>query len=328
LISWAAEFAQRRHDAEILAEMPALLEHWNFPPEYGGDEAQAAQRRAVLAVLDALIQENASVPVSAIAAVAPTFPSQAAILIARLPLSVSRQTLDDWTYGTTGGWGGSTLARVASMILAKDPLPSTVSWNHELMGFVASVVSASEMDVQISIRADNASNDGLGSSTCGDSFGYALPAGWPEVHTYSLDEANVQTSSLYTANNEKANGLIIVDLDGDQIYSQRHIENQGWGSCGNGVEPLDPLTRHRLIAHWLGISEHAMSWQPIEAFTIIWINKDDYERQLGKITESERMKLNGTVESLRQRGFLPESQFVMPRLIMTIQCDMKPCPLQ
>jgi hypothetical protein len=42
--------------------MPELLEHWTMPPDYGGDESQAAPRRAVLAILDALIQENAVVP--------------------------------------------------------------------------------------------------------------------------------------------------------------------------------------------------------------------------------------------------------------------------
>ena len=62
LITWAADFARRKHDAKIVAEMPELLEHWTMPPDYGGDEPQAAQRRAVLAILDALIQENADMP--------------------------------------------------------------------------------------------------------------------------------------------------------------------------------------------------------------------------------------------------------------------------
>jgi hypothetical protein len=73
--------------------------HWTIPPAYGGDDPQAAQRRTVLAILDALIQENADVSVSASQAIASSFPSQAAILIGRLPLSASRNTLDSWTYG-------------------------------------------------------------------------------------------------------------------------------------------------------------------------------------------------------------------------------------
>jgi hypothetical protein len=108
LIAWAADFARRNHNSEIVAEMPEILEHWTLPSAIGGDEyplgsitagrgSQAAQRRAVLAILDTLIQENTKVPVAAIDAIAPSFPAQASILIAQLPLSDSRSTLENWT---------------------------------------------------------------------------------------------------------------------------------------------------------------------------------------------------------------------------------------
>jgi hypothetical protein len=71
--------------------------------------------------LDALIQENAQVPVSTIVAIAPRFPAQAAILISRLPLSESRSTLGDWTLNNGGSWASGMLARIALMMLAKDP---------------------------------------------------------------------------------------------------------------------------------------------------------------------------------------------------------------
>ncbi len=317
LIAWGADFARRRHEAKIIAEMPELLEHWTMPPAYGGDDSQAAQRRAILAILDALIQENAEVPVPAIEAIAPTFPAQAAILIDRLPLSASRSTLDDWTYGATGTWSGRTLARIASMMIAKDPLTSTAVWNLSQVEFVARVVDASEDDVHISIRADNTAVPASGGGTCGDSLGYELTPGWPQVYTYLLEEAN----------NREVSGPVLVDVDGDEIFSRRIKKNVGSGSCG-GVEELNPSTRHRLLAHWLGISEREMSWQPIDSFTIVWTNNTAYQGQLGKIIESERRKLYATVESLRHRGFLRKDEVAMPRLIVTIQCDMTPCPLQ
>ena len=74
----------------------------------------AAQRRAVIAVLDTLIQENVQVPIPAINALAESFPSQAVILIGRLPVAESRVTLGDWTFGETRNWSGRTLARIAS----------------------------------------------------------------------------------------------------------------------------------------------------------------------------------------------------------------------
>ena len=67
---------------------------------------------------------------------------------------------------------------------------------------------------------------------------------------------------------------------------------------------------------------------PVEAFTIIWTNNTAYQNELGKIVESERLKLYDTVEALRHRGFLRENEEAMPRLVVTIRCDIKPCPMQ
>jgi len=317
LIAWAADFARRTHDTEMTAEMPALLEHWTIPQAIGDGDSQTAQRRAVTAVLDTLIQENVQVPIPAIAAVAELFPAQAAILIGRLPLPESRVTLDDWTYGETGTWTGRTLARIASMMLAKDPGPSRVIWNQKDVGFVASVVAASEEELQIRVASTKTSHEGGGGATCGDSLGRKLAPGWPQVYAYGLVENDLQE-----------NAPVLVDLDGDRIVSIRAEENGGWGSC-YGVEWLDPSTRHRLIAYWLGVKEKEMSWQPVEGFTIVWTGKVAYRRQLGEITEAQREKLHATVEALRQRGFLTEGEAatVAPGLIVTVQCEIKPCPL-
>ncbi len=317
LVAWAADFARRTHDTKIVAEMPALLEHWNIPYAYDGGESQAAQRRAVAAVLDTLIQVNAQVPIPAITAVAEFFPAQATILIARLPLSESRATLDDWTLELTGGGSGRILARVASMMLAKDPGRSRSFWNQEQMGFVASVIAASEMELRITVSSDSSVRGLGGTGGCGDFIGRALAPGWPQVYIYDLVE-----------NDPQAPAPIVVDLDGDRIASRRFEENRPWGSC-NGVEGLDPSTRHRLIAHWLGVQEKDMSWQPVEGFTIMWTDKAAYQRRLGEITEAQREKLHATVEALRQRGLLTdgEAAAVSPRLIVTVQCEIDPCPL-
>ena len=316
LIAWAADFARRRHDPNILAEMPELLVHWTMPPAYNGDESQAAQRRAVAVVLDALIQENASVPIRAIEVVAPIFPAQASILISWLPLAQSRVTLHDWTYGATGAWGGRMLARIASMMLAKDPGPAEDIQDGKVMGFVASVVAASEEELQITVSSHNAEG-GSGTGRCGDSICRPVSPGWPQVYAYDLVE-----------NYSGADARLLVDLDGDRIAFRRFEENCPLGSC-SGVEWLDPTTRHRLIAYWLGVKDKEMSWQPVERITIVWTNTADYKRQLADIVESHREQLHATVEALRHRGLLraDEAEAWAPKLVVNIQCDIKPCPL-
>jgi hypothetical protein len=307
LIAWAADFARRTHDAIVLAEMPQLIEHWNTPQFSGIHESQAAERRAAIAVLDALIQENVQVPVSTVRTVAATFSSQALILISRMPLSASRETLDGWTYRAHGSWSGPLLARVASMMLAKEPDSS----------FVARVVAAAEENLYVSVTSGGVGS-GSGGGSCGDSFGASLFPGWPQVYRYELleNDPNVQSPA-------------IVDLDGDRIASLRVEENAGWGSCGDQVEELDPVTRHRLIAHWLGVQDEDVPWKPAEQISIVWTNKADYEYQLGAAIEAQRQKLRATVETLRQRRFLTggDAETTAPRLVVTIKCDMKPCPL-
>lgn len=314
LIAWAADFARRTHDTQIMTEMSSWLEHCPIPPPTYGNEPQSAQQRAVITVLDALIQENVQVPIPAIEAVAPSFPSQAIILIGRLPLAESRSTLNDWTYGDTGDWGGRILARVASMMLAKDPESIKA---HE-SSFVPRFVAASEEDLKVSVKSDSNLNPYTFSGTCGDALGRKNPPGWPQIFTYFLDENNPQAM----------NAPAVIDLHGDRIVYMCIQEDGGWGSCG-GLQLLNPVTRHRLIAYWLGIRPKEMTWQPEKHATIVWTNKAAYEQQLGALVEVEREKLQATVNALYQRGILTENQTVTaaPKLIVTIKCDIQPCPL-
>jgi hypothetical protein len=72
-----------------------------------------------------------------------------------------------------------------------------------------------------------------------------------------------------------------------------------------------------------------MSWQPVENFQIEWKNNPTYQQQLGEIVETQLDKLQATVDALHSRGVLTEGQTTtaMPKLVVTIQCKIKPCPL-
>jgi hypothetical protein len=314
LAAWAADFTRRNHDATILAELPSWLEKWPVPLGAGDGKSVSAAN----AVLDALIQENAPVPVSTIVAIAPRFPAQAAILISRLPLSESRSTLGDWTLNNGGSWASGMLARIALMMLAKDPeLKGAPS--RESSGVVARTVADSENKIQITVRAAGSLGGGSGGSVfCGDSLERKSLDGWPPIYGYDLVE-----------NDSEIGAVAIVELDRDRIVLRRFDENAPLGSC-YGVEPLDPVTRHRLIAFWLGKRVIDMSsWQPVDNFTIVWSDRSGYDAELGKIVEGQREKLKATVQTLQQRGYLTESaaSALMPRLVVTVTCEIDPCPL-
>jgi hypothetical protein len=191
------------------------------------------------------------------------------------------------------------------MILAKDPTPN----------FVASIVEASEEGVQVLVTSKNGSAGGGG--TCGDSLGEQLSPGWPQIYNYDLVE-----------NYSGETPSPVVDLDDDQIGSRRFKQNGPWGSC-SGVQLLDPSTRHRLIAHWLGVRDNEMQWQPVEYVSITWTNKIEFQQKPGATITSRNQKLQDTVAALRRRGFLTadETAKTAPRLVVTIKCDIEPSPL-
>ncbi len=318
LVAWAADFARRNSNEKIIAEMPALLDGWSFPPVTATGESQLAQRRAASAVLDALIQQRARVPLTTINAVADRFPAQAAVMISDWPLTDSRGTLANWTYGTSGDWGSRELARVASMMLAKDPVPSRGIFNGELMGFVASVVADSQEELRVTIKSDDRKSPGSGSGSCGDSLGRQLPPGWPETFGYGLVE-----------NDPQPHERVVVDLGGDAIQAIRVAENRGSGSC-YFVRPLDSRTRHELIAYWLGVTPAEMAWHPVKDVIIVWTDKDAYEKRLGEIVESQREILQGTSQALGERKLMNDNEVatIAPKLVVTVHCEIDPCPLK
>src|SRR5689334_11801275 len=119
LIAWAADFARRTHDTQLLSEIAALLPSAPLSSFLASTERQQEQRDAVLAMLDALIQENSVVSLPTITAIATSFPAQASILITRYPLPLARPTLESWASSGTTTAGGGALARIAAMLLAK-----------------------------------------------------------------------------------------------------------------------------------------------------------------------------------------------------------------
>lgn len=314
LVAWAADFARRRNDTALLAEMPAALENIAMPPPYGGDQTASDRRDAILSILDALIQTNTPVPAPTIEAFAQSFPEEAVILSSRLPIGDSRMTLQSWIQ-SGDGWPGPTLARVAAMLLAKHPEGAYLFRDQQRLSFVASIIDASEEDLHITIRSSGQWGSGFGGGACGDSLASAPPPGWPIAHAYFLEE-----------NNQQSGDLVIVDLGGDVITARRREAHGGWGSCF-GIEGLNAVTRHRLIAYWLGMHAIDMPWQPREDRTIVWTDEAAYQRQLGAIIEDERRKLAQTVAALRRRGLLGADEPAMPRLVVSIDCDISPCPL-
>ncbi len=306
LIAWAADFARRNHDATIINDIAPLLEYWTMPPTGGGPRFQEYQHRAVAAMLDALIQENAAPSISVVRSLGDEFPAQALILIKRIAAGEAQPTLWNWAFDRNGSIRDRR-ARAAAMLLAKTPDPS----------FVTEVVRLAEQHLTVQILSQTNRGYGGGvSSSCGDSMGQGAHPDWPVVYAYELKE--------YDADAPR-DQIQIAQIGSYAITALRH-DADGHGDCFHDLS--EARFRHELIAYWLGMKPHDMPWQPEESAGIVWTTKAAYESELGHIVEQQRFKMMDTVERLHERDLLEPHLGREPRLVVSIECHVDPCPLR
>jgi hypothetical protein len=281
-----------------------------MPPIAGGYEEQAAQRRAVLALLDVLIQENVQVSMPVIRSVAEKFPAQAMLLVEKVPLTNSESTLTDWTFNRDGIVSG-TRAHAAAMILAK----AAKSF------FVYRILDGFTQHVTIHIVSPGMGVGGETGGSCGDSGSLPPTPGWPEVYAYGLLENSADSEG------KTSRSIPVVNLGNHIIEAERYAENRGWGGCS--TRQSDAVFRHELIAYWIGMKPQDMAWQPDQSFTIVWSTKRAYEQQVGSLIEASRAAMSSTRLKLEHRGLLGEQEIdgTFPQIAIKVECDIAPCPL-
>jgi hypothetical protein len=276
----------------------------------GGYEERAAQRRAVLALLDTLVQENAQVPVPLIRSVSEEFPAQALLLVQRVPREAAKSTLLEWTFGRNNTIS-DTRSRAAAMILAEGRDPS----------FIYQVLQGVVQHVTIRVVPPGEGIGGTGSVSCGDSGVLPPPSDWPIIYTYGLYEEHGQVTK------RDSDSMSVVRLGEHSIEAYRYEENRGSGGC---ISPQsDASMRHELIAYWIGVRPIEMEWQPEQNLTLEWSTVSEYKKELGTFLEEDRAKMSETRLSLQKRGLLDEQMIdaSFPQISLRFECDIDPCPL-
>jgi hypothetical protein len=312
LVAWAADFARRRHDVSLIAEIPNVIQRWPAAAIDETYEKRVASRRAVLALLDALIQEHAEVSIELIQSLANGFPAQSMVLIDRLPRERTSSMLMNWAFSNDfGGAIVGTRAQAAAMLLALNPDPNLAY--HIVEGLV--------QHVTVHVSRQRMGFGGGVTSSCGDSFAVSRLPGWPIVYDYQLVERKHEPGS-------KGGGTIpVVEIGDHAVEVERIEETGGRGGCWN-YEP-DASFRHELLAYWLGVKPLEMPWQPEESYNVLWTTKSAYERELGSILETSRGKMLDTLQQLKTRHLFDErmSHGRFPQMSVSVVCEIHPCPL-
>ena len=313
-IAWAAHYVAEKGEKVYpgtLAVMAEVLDKERTSADPNALAPAASQHdhyEAVAALLDAFIQQKAPPSTGIIVTVANAFPTQAVLLASYLPQTEKNSLVDYFYSFRHHDSNGRLLARLATMMSADDPSPA----------LAASLVNEAEEHLTVVVRKKPKVFDATGSGgMCGDSLPTTVRANWPVVYTYQFEENATGTRDV-----------LLVAVNDDRITYRRVPDNEPGGSC-NGVEWLDAGTRHRLIAHWLGIPERSMTWSTQSVTVILWTTRGAYLAKLAEIVEQHHQALQATVHALTAKHILEgkQAESVQPRFVLSFACEMDPCPL-
>jgi hypothetical protein len=290
LMAWGGYLSIGNGDSSSDAAMVEILDEW-AEPAGEREDLSAEQLDAFTAILDALIQRNKTVSPETLAALAEKFPSQAAILAARLSIDESLPLLQSW-YAMRKDDKSGTLARIAAMMLSKAPPP----------GFPASVLEDTREIVQVTIVDLGA---GFGTGFGGGYFvdrGTPRRQGWPPIFRYSLVE-----------NPQEGRDPLLVEAGGDRIIYQRTLE-----SPAASVRPLDDETRQHLLLDMLGGDRSALRWETRPQISVEWQGSSSFLADLGSIVDGEEAKLRDTVEAFYESGLLTPEEASKARPALSV----------
>ena len=311
LISWAATLARERHDAAFISRLPDWLHRSSLITDY--DYAPKREdRRAYDAVLDALIRgdEHTEVNLLDLEDVARTFPSQAFLLVDRLPADKQLAILKEWFSLADLSITASGTAHLAAMRLAQWPIP--------VPGFAARILTLSEEQLTVVLQSKRTRLFGVGmSGGCGDALPRRPDPGWPVVYIPLVEEGPNSLSDLP-----------LVALYEDRVSYRWVEENSPGGSCA-GLTELDQTARHRILAHWLKRRAGTLSWRTETSATIVWTNRKAYDVALGRIVNRQQEAFSATARALAQLGLLSgsEAKYARPKLTVRVVCSIEPCPI-
>jgi hypothetical protein len=277
-VAWGAWLARQDHQTALVAVLIEKVEEYQPNEEFSFQTVERDRHDALLAVLDALIELRAPVPVQAARKLYPEFAAQSIILLVRSPEDAQSSALDifhiaeaNWTWLAVGN------------LLLKNRTP----------GFAALLLSQFTEHMEVSvIDSGIAGGSAGGGSECGFSVGRPK-AGWPAVGLYFLNQFP-----------ERLPNLTAAFLIGGEtpVYYWRHDQGNydnptaSPGACDDG-------NRDEYRAQFLNkLMEPWFSGIKLDAYphtTIEWKGEADYRQQLIRIVKEQRSKFHGAVVFLQ-----------------------------
>jgi len=301
MVAWGATFAaQSGYQDEVLV-LENLAERYEAvpPQEYdakGNYVPRTTEQKQHLdsmqAVLDALIQMHGRISYEGISAILTDFPAQALVLFATMPepdrsqkalLIYEGRDRSDAPYNPRR-LAQQQMIHLAAAILALNPPP----------GFTATLLSETTITLKVVVTDDDRERDGMFSTTCGDSFGFAPDPGWPQPYTYVVEE--------HWPSQGTARGILV---PGDPtITSRRALSNS---SCST-LSDFTSVQKLRLAQQEAGLRSEGRSAGALQYDTLRYTSAAEFAGSLAALVARHEQPVHALIETLANRTYLTTSE--------------------
>jgi hypothetical protein len=314
-IAWGAHYVLTTKDRALLPELLNLADTWQPLPSFDKSDLehsaltsiQVDRRDAMGAVLDTLIQMQASVSVQTLRNLAFDFPNYAAILLARLPLSESEPlTFDLFRVDPvqTRSWlhiyG---LQYVSAVLLAQSPPP----------GFAAGLLSQVHANATIFVTSPGADRFGSGH---GDHDCFMPPPAEPRKQWPSF--------GVYELHRTKSDGSLQIISGANPVYAKRSQTTRYRDEqCVENVV-LGAEESQDLLVQMLNILPGSIVWQTATVENIEFKSEQQFASDLQAFISGEQEKYRATANALIAKGLMSpsEAEDALPQLNLRIN-DMR-----
>lgn len=295
--AWGAYLALRDRRSEAIPDLLALLA--KLQP------SQPDPHDAMLAVLDALIQMDAQVPVSEAQRIYPAFPVQSLLLLARA---------ED--------------ATPALLDIFNSDQPSPAAWlatgnllvTRSAEGFALAILERMTVNAVVMVTEPGGGGGFGGSNFCCGGGATAPSVGWPPVGVYGFAGCG----------NQAPTGGILLAAGTDPVYYQRPVTTSyrtADGACACHPDP-DLVRQHYLTA----LLNDSAEEPPVRAHvthTILWSGPDAYRGALLAFIDGQQQVFAKLARRLGDAELLSatEARTLRPKLEILLW-DQRPSPAE
>ncbi len=293
LQAWAAHDILLADATDFVPELQAQLERTTL---VGLNDASGyANFRSTVAILDTLIQFDATVPVLTLERTEKLgYGSQTEelVLLSRLPREEAEPMLRAfYRPGIRGDFAKSAASRVAAQMLAQ----------HAPKGFAAELLSTIVVTAQVIVTDGNA-YAGVGGGGSGMSCGGTLPmSGWPEIGRYTFRDPPTDKQALPPDETLFLPGP-------DPVYLLRLVSRTYDTAVCDGFSGLNDAIRSHLVGTLLnGAPESPFPEQPV-TLHITFHSRQAYRAQVQAFVDKQQENFNQVAATLTAMDLLTEEE--------------------